>query len=979
MIQKSPFKFLDSFTKEDRDIFFGRDKEIEELHSRVFESKILLVYGTSGTGKSSLINCGLANKFSDSDWLPVNIRRGTDINRSLFEALSKVALTKAPFEKAGASGSYNLERLLRSVWLDHFKPVFLIFDQFEELFIFGGKDEKNNLIRNVERVIDSETQCRFIFAMREEYLAGVTEFERVIPSFLSNRIRIEKMTRQNAIQAIEGPCSINNIEVEAGFADTLLEKLNPDTPEVELTWLQIYLDKIMRLAGGEDHADKFSLDLLAKAGEVKDILGSFLDEQISQLDEPETGLTVLKSFVSVKGTRHQITEQEVIEYSGTFGKEVSSETIKELIQKFIRLRILRDKDEDDRYELRHDSLASKIYEKITLVEKELLEVKYFIENAYTNYEKRRLFLSEEDLNYIAPYEGKLFLNEKSLKFISQSKHAHQRARRRRQNVAVAAAFVIIIILSSFTIWAMRERRNAIILKQIALDQKDSAERSREEADSARQEAIISRLKADSSAVVAISAMNQSEIARKEAVTARETAEMQRMIAEEMSVVAAEQARVAQQERQVADTQRVLAQAAEEKAKRLSMLSLAQTLALRTMSQEFKPQATGLVAVQAFNFNRNYGGAGDDPVIFKALDKAYNILDSSKHSIVVGPPYDLVSIAETNNGLFFTDMNSSVFWTYQDVQYSYHPEITIPYYINFVSLSPAADKMIINYENDKLIIRRLTLKPLTANVNYWDFTTPMISKDSELQGHNGPVKAAAWRNDGNSLVTGGIDSLIKIWNTGLEQVTLTKTLKTPSAIRALALCGTDTIISAHDNGSIILWNSQNSTSEILLPSGTEKPLCIVWNTSKKTVLAGCSTGTLLLINLNQQPYQLSRFVVNTTGIDQIVLTSDFTLLATASWDKAISLYNYHEFFEMENFVGGLVNFTGLNARARSLIFTSDKKLVAAMSDKTIRIWETSSRNLVALICNLVKRDMTVTEWADIIGYEIPYEKTCGRNP
>jgi len=243
MIQKSPFKFLDSFTKEDRDIFFGRDKEIEELHSRVFESKILLVYGTSGTGKSSLINCGLANKFSDSDWLPVNIRRGTDINRSLFEALSKVALTKAPFEKAGASGSYNLERLLRSVWLDHFKPVFLIFDQFEELFIFGGKDEKNNLIRNVERVIDSETQCRFIFAMREEYLAGVTEFERVIPSFLSNRIRIEKMTRQNAIQAIEGPCSINNIEVEAGFADTLLEKLNPDTPEVELTWLQIYLDR----------------------------------------------------------------------------------------------------------------------------------------------------------------------------------------------------------------------------------------------------------------------------------------------------------------------------------------------------------------------------------------------------------------------------------------------------------------------------------------------------------------------------------------------------------------------------------------------------------------------------------------------------------------------------------------------------------------------------------------------------------------
>ena len=29
---KSPFKFLDSFTKDDKEIFFGRDKETEELY-----------------------------------------------------------------------------------------------------------------------------------------------------------------------------------------------------------------------------------------------------------------------------------------------------------------------------------------------------------------------------------------------------------------------------------------------------------------------------------------------------------------------------------------------------------------------------------------------------------------------------------------------------------------------------------------------------------------------------------------------------------------------------------------------------------------------------------------------------------------------------------------------------------------------------------------------------------------------------------
>ncbi len=89
----SPFKFLDSYTKYDKNIFFGREKEIEELYRKVFESKILLIYGISGTGKSSLIHCGLSNKFNDSDWLLINISRGKDINKSLQKKIQQAALS----------------------------------------------------------------------------------------------------------------------------------------------------------------------------------------------------------------------------------------------------------------------------------------------------------------------------------------------------------------------------------------------------------------------------------------------------------------------------------------------------------------------------------------------------------------------------------------------------------------------------------------------------------------------------------------------------------------------------------------------------------------------------------------------------------------------------------------------------------------------------------------------------------------------
>ncbi len=56
--------------KEDGDIFFGRDAEAGELRSRVFQSRLLLVYGSSGTGKTNLIQCGLGSQFDEADWFP---------------------------------------------------------------------------------------------------------------------------------------------------------------------------------------------------------------------------------------------------------------------------------------------------------------------------------------------------------------------------------------------------------------------------------------------------------------------------------------------------------------------------------------------------------------------------------------------------------------------------------------------------------------------------------------------------------------------------------------------------------------------------------------------------------------------------------------------------------------------------------------------------------------------------------------------
>jgi WD40 repeat protein len=963
-MQKSPFKFLDSYSKEDRDIFFGRDKEIEELHSRVFESKVLIVYGISGTGKSSIIHCGLANKFNDSDWLPVNIRRGLNINQSLADSLIRNALTKISSEKT-ASSKVDIVKLIRSIYLDHFKPIYLIFDQCEELFIFGNKNEKDEFINSVKRIIESDLQCRFIFSVREEYLAGFTEFEKTIPSFFANRIRIEKMTRQNALKVIEGPCQVNGIEIEPGFSSTLLEKLNPDSPDVELTYLQVYLDKIFRLASPDGkEVRRITTSLLDKVGDVKDLLGTFLEEQIAQLDDPDAGLVILKSFVSVRGTKRQITEDEVIDYSKTLGKDIDADSVKNLIQRFIKLRILRDKDENGRFELRHDSLATSIYEKITLVEKELLEVRQFIENSWNNYERRHLFLSSEDLQYIAPYEDKLFLNEKIIKFISQSKGVIHSARRRRQNVFISIASVIIIVLSFFTIWAIKERSNALDQKKIADEQKNAAFKATAVADSARKEALISQNLAVEKEKLAVISQKQSDEARKVALKESKYALDQKNRAEKLSVTANEQAQIATEEKLRAEQERSKAITAEAKSRQLGLLSTAQNLALKSMKIEKNPELMGLLAVQAYIFNRNNDGKPDDPIIYESLNKAFSELDSSKHSVFTGSPSEIWSLAEKENSFVSADLDGKISSWNNDGMATNSRNLSYLSPVCFIALNASGDKIITQHDNLDMLIWKI--KPV--NIKGYDFQA--------LDRYKGFVRTLDFSKDDKYVVSGGKDSMISVWNTSDEPAVKIKSLKARSPVKSVIFCG-DTIISALDDGTILLWSLENGKNQTIYQSKNAKPLCLAWNNKKGLLFAGCDDGSLMSFEKKADKFERPvKYAVHSAGIDLITFNSDFSLLATSCRDKTIKLYFYSEFFDRGNSVGGAVDIKDINSRIRSIMFTGDNKLVAGTSDRNIRIWETSSEKLSSIICQRIKRDMTSAEWNDMVGVDIPYEKGCG---
>jgi outer membrane protein assembly factor BamB len=622
---KSPFKFLDSFTEADRDIFFGREQEVEEVYAKIFQSKILLIYGASGTGKSSIINCGLSNKFMPSDWLQIPVRRGGNILSSMAQQINKFNLSTPLENPARETGAKELKAALSSVFLDHFKPIYLVFDQFEELFIFGSKDEWTAFTETMRYLLDSDLELRFIFIIRGEYLEFLAEFEEMIPGFFDNRVRIEKMTRSKARESIIGPCHRAGIEVEDGVAENLLDKLSPGGGRVELTFLQVFLDKLYKQATERTPSGepiRFTNEEVERLGQMSDVLAEFVDEQLFKMDNTKLATAVLKSFVSLQGTKVPLTMDQVKESLQKRDDTIDSAELSGILQSLVAKRILKDQDDEGRYELRHDSLAQKIFEKISLQEKERLEVEQFLNLSLKEYQKRGTHLSEDDLTYVAPHLRKLNLSKELNQFIELSRKRSNKQRRRRRNRAILGVIILMLSLASVIgfVYSSQQKNRADALAEEAISKSEEALKQKELAEQERQKALSNEERAEQQAMLANEARMQADQARLEAERQSILARQAKARAEgdrEAALLASERAALSEAE---ALKQSELAALEKENAEHLRRLGLARELAVRS-SRLADPELKAQLALVAYSLNKQEKGNSYQPEIYQSLRDA----------------------------------------------------------------------------------------------------------------------------------------------------------------------------------------------------------------------------------------------------------------------------------------------------------------------------------------------------------------------
>src|SRR5947209_9977562 len=234
----NPWPGLLAFRETDEGYFQGRRTETEDLFRLVVRERLVVLFGLSGLGKSSLLQAGLFPRLRYENLFPVYIRLDfsaghPDLVQQVKAVIAREAPTRqieAPAAKEGETLWEYFHREGNHFWNARNRLVIplLVFDQFEELFTLGRLDP--------DRTAASETftdqladlaECRppaalkawmdehpkearafhfdrhyhkILLGIREDFLPDLESLRTRMPALALNRLRLRRMDGEAAWQ-----------------------------------------------------------------------------------------------------------------------------------------------------------------------------------------------------------------------------------------------------------------------------------------------------------------------------------------------------------------------------------------------------------------------------------------------------------------------------------------------------------------------------------------------------------------------------------------------------------------------------------------------------------------------------------------------------------------------------------------------------------------------------------------------------------
>jgi hypothetical protein len=313
--QRRPFPGLESFEEKDAAVFFGREREVQQViealnHSRRLpEPRLFVIRGASGTGKSSLVRAGVLPRLSrdTEQWVVLEPFRPADLGgpfaglaRSLAKALEGAGrppdwrdIRDLLQKSAEAKDEEPLVELALDVRRNH-QSVLITIDQAEELLARGHVNAAESFLRLLCQVTSMPSGPFFVIVtLRSDFLPEFEDHSE-IRGKAHKGIHVPQLGVENLARIIEGPAEIAGIELESGLAQAMVTEAGTSTA------LPILAFVLRQLWDRHGHTRRLTLRDYAELKGLQGVIGrtaeAVYEEAVNTEDQEQS---LRKAFLSM--------------------------------------------------------------------------------------------------------------------------------------------------------------------------------------------------------------------------------------------------------------------------------------------------------------------------------------------------------------------------------------------------------------------------------------------------------------------------------------------------------------------------------------------------------------------------------------------------------------------------------------------------------------------------------------------------------
>jgi len=578
----NPFPGLRAFEEDEDILFFGREKQIDELVKKLRTTRLIAVIGSSGSGKSSLIKSGLIPNLQSgfmsgagSNWRICSFKPGGDPIKNLVDGLVKAGaledeeiptdLLTNLYESSLRRSSNGLIEVYKQSGIEKHNNLLILVDQFEEIFRFSkfesdSREGKRDSVAFINLLLKAAKQTEYpiyiVITMRSDFLSDCTEFRGLPEAINEGNYLVPRMTREERKDAIVGPISVANAKVSPRLLNLLLNDVG-DNPD-QLPILQHALMRTFDFWKNKDLPDE-EVDLIdyEGIGTMEYALSQHADEAYAELssdNERRISEVIFKALTDkesdARGIRRPCKLEDLCKITNSSMEEVSEviNIFRKQGRGFLMPPIQVPLQPDTIIDISHESIM-RVWNKLILwVEEEGESAKVYLrlsEAALMHSQGKGGILRDPELQVALKWREVYQPNEvwasryndyyeKSIRYLEYSKQQYdldlknkeEKQRLRLLRIQRAAIFFVFLLIGATfgAIYAWSKKTEAD--KQTNL-----AQRKTKEAKASQQVAVLQTQKAVKSKEEALKEKLQAQLSEKKAIEQKTLADAAKLAAE----------------------------------------------------------------------------------------------------------------------------------------------------------------------------------------------------------------------------------------------------------------------------------------------------------------------------------------------------------------------------------------------------------------------------------------------------------------